>query len=295
MTTVETTNVDFRERMYLSQFSTMGFGLSLNLDGLLSDADGNVSVTMTNEADNSVVFTRNAEHISTGVYVVGTRSAETSKPGLYTVSWNYSMGGAPDFYQTYVEVGRTAPAYDSLSSEMKDLLERTWIRFADLFDSPAGGPNLQTYFQTHYSRNRMATLLRIALGVLNTAAQPYQTYTLDGSGGAEFPIAKWGDLLERALYIECLKHLVRSYVEQPNVIVGGNVTRLDRRDYMDRWRMVLGDEESMFERQLEVFKISNMGLGRPSVLISGGVYGRYAPTRMAGSLAARPRLWTRWY
>jgi hypothetical protein len=178
---------------------------------------------------------------------------------------------------------------------MKSVIDLTWSRFADLFDSPQGGPNLQTYFQTHYTRGRMADLLRIAVGTLNTVAQPFQTYTVDGVGAALFPIARWGPLLEKSLYIEALKHLIRSYVEQPNFVGSGNVSRLDRRDYMDRWRSVLDMESATFQSQLEHFKIANMGLGRPAVLVAGGVYGKYGPTRLAGSVAARPRMWTRWY
>jgi hypothetical protein len=197
-------------------------------------------------------------------------------------------------YRSYVEVGQANPAYDRLAAPMKDIVDTCWIRFADLFDSPGGGPNLLTYFQTHYGRGRLAQLMKIAVGTLNTVAQPFQTYTLDNDGGATFPIDKWGPLLERSLYIEAVKHLLRSYVEQPQ-FVGGSITRLDRRDYMDRWNIVLGMEEPVFQRQLEVFKIGNMGLGKPAVLVSGGVYGRYGPTRVAGSVAARPRMWTRWY
>jgi hypothetical protein len=175
---------------------------------------------------------------------------------------------------------------------MKSIVDDTWIKFADLFDSPEGGPNLQTYYQTHFSRNRIAQLLKTAVGLLNTTAQPFQSYSIDVPG--QFPIQQWGPLLGQALYVEVLKHLIRSYVEQP-AFVGGSVTRLDRRDYMDRWQSVLDEERKQLKSQLDIFKISNMGLGKPKVLVSGGVYGRYGPTRFAGSVAARPRYWSRFY
>jgi hypothetical protein len=149
--------------------------------------------------------------------------------------------------------------------------------------------------QSNFGRNRLAQLLRIAVGRLNTAAQPYQTYTIDGDGGASFPVQQWGSLLESALYVECLRHLMRSYVEQPEVQSGSGVSRLDRRDYMDRWGTVLQDEQQMLKSQLDTFKIAHMGLGTARVLVSGGAYGRWGPTRLPLSEAARPRWLTRFY
>lgn len=286
--------IDVRERQYISQFATDVLGLGVVRLGVPADVDDAVMVTFVREADAKIVFQRAATHASTGLYETQLSAEESGTAGLYTVVWNYALDGLAQEYRTYVEVGEAFAAYDMLAPAMKDIVDTTWIRFADLFDSPGGGPNLMTYFQTHYNRGRLAQLLRIAVGTLNTTAQPFQTYTIDGDGGAAFPVDRWGALLERSLYVEALKHLVRSYVEQP-MFVGGSVTRLDRRDYMDRWRSILGDEEPTLRQQLEVFKIANMGMGKPAVLVSGGVYGRYGPTRIAGSAAARPRMWTRWY
>jgi hypothetical protein len=190
----------------------------------------------------------------------------------------------------------SAPDYDALAPGMKQIVDSVWIRMADMFDNPVGGPNIQTYFQEHFGRGRIAQLLRIAMGRLNTMSQPYMEYTLDdGQGGASFPIAQWGPLLETATWIEVCKHLVRSYAEQPLYMGSNQISRLDRRDYMQRWQAIADNEEKMFKGQLDVFKISNMTLGRPQVLVSGGVYGRYGPTRIAGSVAARPRYFTRFY
>jgi hypothetical protein len=253
-----------------------------------------MTLTMTDESTNGVVFTRAATRVSLGTYQTVTSSTETAIPGNFTLTWTYALAGNPQTYSTYVVIGPAVPDYDVLNADMKAIVEITMHRFADLFDSPGGGPNLTTYFQTHFNRGRMAQLLRIAVGTMNTIAQPFMTYTVDGVGGALFPTAQWGPLLERMLYVEAVKHLIRSYVEQAQ-FVGGNVTRLDRRDYMDRWRTVLADEEVTLKSQLDIFKISNMGLGQANVLVSGGAFGRYAPTRIAGSAAARPRMWSRFY
>jgi hypothetical protein len=132
-------------------------------------------------------------------------------------------------------------------------------------------------------------LLQLALGKLNSAAQPYQTYTL-----TTFPVTQWGALLERALYIEVLRHLIRSYTEMPSPN-GVNVARMDRSAYANAYRDLLKDEYDDFQAQFDVFKIAHMGLGRPSILVSGGVFGSYARTRLPISAAARGHMWSRAY
>jgi len=286
--------VDYRDREYLSQYAIDPLGLSIRKAGVASNADADVLITLTNEADNVDVFTDVVcLNPAVGDYEYLTSSADTQTPGRYTVSFTYDLDAVPQIAQYYIEIGERAPAYDSLDTDMKDIVESVNVRFADLFDSQDGGANLETYYQSHFNRNRLGQLLVIAMGRLNTMAQPYQTYTLE-DGGKAFPTAEWGPMLETALYIETLRHLIRSYVEQP-MFMGANITRLDRRDYLQRWQSVLDDEERMFKSQLDTFKIAHMGLGRPRVLVSGGVYGRYGPTRVAGSVAARPRYWTRFY
>jgi hypothetical protein len=287
---------DLRERQYISQYATDVLGLAIHRVGVPANADGAVTLTMLSEGETPAeVFSRAATNVGVGLYEVSMSSSESGEPGLYTLVWEYVIDGTAQEYRTYVEVGQANPAYDQLSPQMKDVVDSVWIRFADLFDSPLGGPNLQTYFQSHFGRGRIAQLLRIGVGRLNTVSQPFQTYTIDGDGGASFPVDRWGSLLETATYVEAVKHLIRSYVEQPMFMGSGAVSRLDRRDYMERWQSVLASEESMLGQQLQTFKIANMGLGRPRVLVSGGVFGRYGPTRVAGSIAARPRYWTRFY
>lgn len=284
-----------RDRQYVSRFSMDYLVLGLYVGGVLTDPTVPPTVQVVSEDTGDVVVDRISTREDTGLYYLQLSSQETSTPGYYTVRWLYAIGGEAQSYEAYLEIGVSAPSYDALTPGFKSVIDSVWMRFSDTFDSPEGGPNLMTYFQTYFTRNRLAQpLLQIAMGRLNTMAQPMTTYTVDAQGAAAFPLDQWGPLLETALYIETLKHLVRSYVEQPQFI-GGQVTRLDRRDYMDRWASVLRDEEDMFRQQLQTFKIAHMGLGRSRVLASGGVYGRYGPTRITGSAAARPRYWSRWY
>lgn len=287
---------EYTDRAYISRYGAAEFGLQVMRAGVPGDADS--AVTATLQYDNAAateVFSRAADHLGTGVYMVRLTSKETAAPGPYVLIWEYEVDAVQEEWRVWLEVGKAAPEYDRLSEGMKGIIETTWNRFSDLFDFATEGPHLQTYVQSNFGRNRLAQLLRIAVGRLNTVAQPFQSYSIDGDGGASFPVDRWGSLLESALYVECLRHLIRSYVEQPEVQSGSGVSRLDRRDYKDRWEDVLGVEEPVLKQQLEHFKIANMGLGRARVLVSGGAWGRWGPNRLPLSQAARPNWMTRMY
>lgn len=287
---------EYTDRAYVSRYGAAEFGLRVMRDGVPGDADSAVTVTLQHDDTAATeVFSRAADHPGVGEYTVRLTSRETATTGPYVLVWEYVVDSVQEEWRVWLEVGKAAPEYDRLADSMKGVIEQTWTRFSDLFDFATEGPHLQTYIQSNFGRNRLAQLLRIAVGRLNTVAQPYQSYTIDGDGGATFPIERWGSLLESALYVECLRHLVRSYVEQPEVQSGSGVSRLDRRDYKDRWEDVLGVEEPVLKEQLDHFKIANMGLGRARVLVSGGVWGRWGPNRLPLSQAARPNWQTRMY
>jgi hypothetical protein len=291
--------VDWRERTYVSQYSMPPLTFQIFIGGQLADPDSsNVTGTLylqNPDGTSSQVNTYTATWEDTGVYTITPSSADTQTPAQAELTWAYSIGGQPQSYASYLVIGPANPYYDQLPQPVKDFLEQqVWVRFADLFDSPDGGPNLQTYFQAHWSRGRMAQLMQIALSKINSIGQPWSLYSLDGVTGPAFPLSLWGGLLASYTYIEAVKQLIRGYTEQPD-FRGAGVARLDRRDYTDRWRAVLRDEEAELKSQLDTFKIRHMGLGNPKVLVSGGVYGHYAPTRIAGSVAARPRMWARFY
>lgn len=291
--------IDWRERQYVSQYSQPPLGLSVFIGGQPADPDGQ-SVTarllMQNpDGSDFQVNSYTATRESAGIYQITPSSADTQNPGQAELVWSYSVNSQAQTYASYIEIGVANPSFDNLPPAMQDFLEeQIWVRFRDLFDSAGGGPNLQSYYQAHWSRGRVAQLMVIALQKINAAAQPWSSYTVDGIGGPQYPIQFWGGLLATYTYIECIKQLIRSYVEQP-AFMGPGIARQDRRDYVDRWRAVLRDEEAELKSLLDVFKIRHVMNGSPRVLVSGGTYGRYAPTRIAGSVAARPRMWARFY
>lgn len=299
MTIVDADLVDWRERTYISQFSQPPLGFTVYIGGQPADPDGQ-SVSARLLAQNpdgttTVIQSYAAQRLAAGTYQVIPSSADTQQPCQAELDWTYEISAQPQQYAVYLTIGPANPHYDAMSLEMQDFLnDQVWVRFADLFDSAGGGPNLQSYFQAHWSRGRIAQLMGIALAKINAAAQPWSSYTLSGVGGSLYPTEFWGGLLASYTYVEAVKHLIRSYTEQA-AFQGPGIARQDRRDYTDRWRQVLQDEQAELKSMLDVFKIRHIMTGSPRVLVSGGAYGRYAPTRVAGSVAARPRMFARWY
>lgn len=299
MTEVIPELIDWKERTYVSQFSQPPLSFAIYIGGQPGTPDGGAVTArlLMQNADGSetLVSTYTATASEPGTYTVTPSSADTQHPGQAELVWSYAVHGQPQTYASYLLIGPASPAYDALPLEMQDFLEdQIWVRFADLFDSADGGPNLQTYFQSHWSRGRVAQLMGIALQKINASAQPWSSYTVDGNGGPQYPIQFWGGLLATYTYVEAIKQLIRSYTEQP-AFSGPAIARQDRRDYAQRWRAVLQDEQAELKSLLDVFKIRHIMNGSPKVLVSGGAYGRYAPTRIAGSVAARPRMWARFY
>lgn len=272
------------DRQYISRYAQPTFAVQIFRDGQPGHADGPVEATlMLDGADPTIVsgWPQNAVEPQTGLYEVTLTSVDTAAPGYYTLTFDAVVGGETQTTAFPIQVGESAPAYDALPQPWKNIVESVWIRFSDLFDSPYGGPNLQVYFQSNFGRNRIAQLLVPALNRLNSAASPHQSFAL---GGVDFPFPEWGGLLSQSLYIEVIRHLRRSYVEIPTPELATNVSRLDRKDYMERWGTILSEEQADFERDLSRFRMAMMGLGNFHVLVSGGAFGNIGPVALPGGL-----------
>lgn len=282
------------DRTYISQFSSTILGLVNHQNGVPTNADGSVTATMVDTNTGVTIFlNRLATNPAVGVYDIQLTSVDTQVPDPCTVTWNYTFAGNPEVYQTFVLIGAVDPAYDNLEPGLQEIVNNVWVRIQDLYDSPNGGPALQAYFQSRFGRGRVAQLMQIALNRINLTFQPVSHYTLNYDS-SEWPYATAAGLLDEATYIEVIKHLIRSYVEQPT-LEGATVAKLNRQEYMGRWQQVLQIEEQTFKQMMDVWKISQMGLSRTRLLVSGGVFGNYSNRYFRGLAAARGNYWQRFF
>jgi hypothetical protein len=150
-----------------------------------------------------------------------------------------------------------------------------WRRLEDLFDSEEGGPWLQDVTMATFKKEKIKTFIAEGLFEINQAHPPtdigLEGFVLEGTPNADSPLLVHGVLLS------VIRHLIRSYTEQPTP-TGGQVVYEDRRDYLQRWQSVLQTEEQRYARYLALWKRQYLR-GGPKMIL-GAKAGRLTPAPM---------------
>lgn len=149
---------------------------------------------------------------------------------------------------------------DPLSEAQERVVREAWVKFDDLFDSRFGGPHLKDRSKTGFDAAKTSLLLGYALGHINYGNPPL-TFTL-----TDFPFETDSVLLSQALVIEIIKHLMRSYTEQPTP-TGSGYARLSRDQYMQRWAQILETEQQTFDDMVRIFRRRYLNLGHTAGLV----------------------------
>lgn len=270
-------------RNQISRFGMDKIGIRISGSDGAVDADaGTVVLNIYQEIDfddadptGPLIITAtgvDVDHTETGLYTYTITPPVTNVVCLLKAIWTYQVDGVNLTYTEFLQIRDQMPTYDGFSDAEKGAVQMIVNLFADSYDSTTGGPHLIEEFQTKYNNERIAQLLNWSVDKMNMSKQPITNWTLTTPGTVgTFPPNYWG-LLIMGGYVEVLKHLVRSYVEQPD-IRNGDVAYLDRRDYQQRWKMVLDDEKESLDQMLTLVKRKAMDLGSSSMLVSGGIFG----------------------
>lgn len=152
-------------------------------------------------------------------------------------------------------------------------IDQVWKRIEDCFDSEIGGPWLRDMTMARFDKSKIRTLIPEALLDINVQ-QPITQFTEEG-----FPLDASGSaLITQSLMVSTVRHLIRSYAEQPDVD-NSPVAWLDRRRYIDTWTAVLQIEEPQYRRVLALWKRQYFGLGSSKLLVAAKA-GRLIPAPM---------------
>jgi hypothetical protein len=201
----------------------------------------------------------------------------TEELGHYRVvaTFNTSKSGRKSVHCDFETVD---PWDESEPSQSWYAANDAWEKFEDCFDSEEGGPWLTDMTKNVFNKQKMERFIDDALLSINVQ-NPTTSATLDEfiqpphteSGGEEkhFPAQATSSLpvLTQALVLQLIRHLMRSYVEQPTV-AGSPISWQERRDYLQRWKEVYAIELEEYKRILALWKRQFLELGATRSLVS---------------------------
>lgn len=258
----------------VSQYATEQIGIAVYDGGDLVDPDSGVLITVTRNLDSTVIVGPDAPATrdDTGLFSLILTPAMNEIESEYTVAWSYVVSGEPrSFVDTYIVVD-PMPYWDSLTAAEREVVLSIYHKVSDTFDSREGGPYLWEVYQTQF--NAFETIARLmttdAVTYINLSHQPafIPGYQIGRDVTKPFP-SDWSGLLEAATYWQFLRHLSRSYIEQP-VPQGVSAARLDRHQYRQEWAVEAKEEKEILDRMLMMFKRKFLVGTRRALLVAGG-------------------------
>ena len=199
-------------------------------------------------------------------------SAQVSEPGEYLGTAQFVLSNG-EKRTVIVDFDVVDPFQATDAGHADPWIDLTWRKLEDCFDSEIGGPWLRDMTMARFDKSKMKTLLPDVLLDINIqqpiTAFTEDTFPLDHNGGA---------LLSQGLLVVTVRHLVRSYAEQPDTN-NSPVAFLDRRRYHETWLKVLEVEEAQYRRVLALWKRQYFGFGRSKLLVASKA-GRLVPAPM---------------
>lgn len=154
------------------------------------------------------------------------------------------------------------------SNNFDPAVNMAWVRLEDCFDSEDGGPWLRDQTLNRFDKSKIAAFIPDVMFDINQYP-PQTTYTSES-----YP---WHDdgntIAAQGLLVHTIRHLMRSYVEQPDV-VNSSVGFHDRKRYLDAWTALYNFELTRYQEMIRYTKMQ--GFGAMSMLVSSKA-GRMIP------------------
>lgn len=155
-------------------------------------------------------------------------------------------------------------------------VDAAWKRLEDCFDSEQGGPWLRDMTMARFDRDKLKEFIPDVFLEVNSA-MPQTNWTLDNFA---WEANDGSALFSLGLLCAAIRHLMRSYTEQPDTM-NSQVGYFDRRRYQQAWNAIYQIEQPRFADLLKLYKAHQWNTGA-SVLVSNKA-GRY----MSGAMRTR--------
>lgn len=247
--------------------------------------DDLVSASFVIQKPNAIKVEANGEVTADGTGRV--RFDGTDQVGQYYVIATFTNSEGMRF-SSRADFEVIDPFNPPLPTPIEYLANSVYDRLRDCFDAEQEGPWLQDVTNAYFNESRMSDFVDAALFDINLQHPPTELQS------EEFIIAREDGtimltpeypLLVQGVLLGVIRHLIRSYTEQP-LPQGAAIVHEDRRDYATRWGQVYQMEMQTYQRQVALFKRRFLGLGQSKMLI-GSKAGRLLPAPMRAWSAGR--------
>jgi hypothetical protein len=222
------------------------------------------------------------------------RYTDTADPGIYQWVAQFTfVTGEKRSYRDQFSV--YDPFADEPITQATEIAEEVWMRLEDCFDSDLGGPWLRDATLAYFDPSKVERF--ISEGLMRINAWPPTTGLTLTDFTTPVPVTDPSlppgttqpdpdrILIVQATLLSVIRHLMRAYVEQPDVR-GANVVFQDKRDYLQRWQAIYQIEEAFYKEIVTLWKRQFYNFGK-GALLTHTKAGRLYPAGFRARNAAR--------
>lgn len=174
--------------------------------------------------------------------------------------------------------------FEVVAPATRIVADGVWTKLEDCFDAENEGPWVQDMTMNYFREEKMEKFINDALFDINYQNPP-TALTLTNFVNSDNTVTDNYPLLVQGVFIQVLRHLMRSYVEQP-MPTGVQVAWQDRRDYLQRWREVFDLEHEQYKRWVALYKRGFLQLGHSKLIVAAKA-GRLIPAPMRARSVGR--------
>jgi hypothetical protein len=174
--------------------------------------------------------------------------------------------------------------FEIVDTPIRIVADGVWTKLEDCFDAENEGPWVQDMTLHFFREEKMEKFIADALFDINYQNPP-TSLAVNNFVNSDLTVTDNYPLLVQGIFIQVLRHIMRSYVEQP-MPTGVQIAWQDRRDYLERWQSMYELEKAQYDRWVALYKRGFLQLGHSRLLVSAKA-GRLIPAPMRARSVGR--------